>query len=58
VVGYSPISNTDTSIHSFLWQNGRMTDLGTVAGDVSSYAAGINSAGTVVGTSVDAIGNS
>jgi len=48
--------------HSFLWQDGMMTDLGTLPGDgcpamCSAYAYGINDAGQVVGQSCDQNGN-
>lgn len=39
----------DGSIHAFLWQNGKMTDLGTAPGYKSSIALGINDKGQVVG---------
>lgn len=35
--------------HAFLWQNGAMTDLGTLPGDVQSVGLGINNKGQVVG---------
>src|SRR5436309_1672459 len=41
---------------AFLWQNGTMTDLGTLPGGYASYAYGINDAGQVVGTSEDSSG--
>lgn len=37
--------------HAFLWQNGTMSDLGTLPGDLDSQAVAINDAGTVVGNS-------
>ena len=39
------------SYHAFLWQNGIMTDLGTLAGAHASHGAGINDNGEVVGDS-------
>ena len=41
--------------HSFLWQNGTMTNIGTLGGDQSA-ANGINSAGQIVGISNNASG--
>src|SRR5262249_33227219 len=41
----------DTTFHAFLWQNGVMTDLGTLPGHSSSAAFGINSKGQIVGQS-------
>ena len=42
--------------HAFLYVAGRMWDLGTLPGDIGSWAAGINSYGQIVGTSYDASG--
>jgi probable HAF family extracellular repeat protein len=46
--------------HAFLWENGEMTDLGTLGGSFStafsSGATGINSSGQVVGVSSTASG--
>ena len=50
VVGYSGVPG-DVAFHAFFWQNGVMTDLGTLAGDFMSTANGINNRGQVVGTS-------
>jgi len=62
VVGWSDTPG-DTVTDSFLWQDGVMTDLGTLPGDVSTFAYtfayGINDAGQVVGqTCCDQSGNS
>jgi probable HAF family extracellular repeat protein len=46
IVGFS---NALTASRAFLWKNGAMTDLGTVAGDACSGAKSINSQGQIVG---------
>ena len=57
VVGYSDLSG-DTTTHAFLWtKETGIQDLGTLSGDTSSYAIGINNLGQVVGQSCDASGN-
>jgi probable HAF family extracellular repeat protein len=44
--------------HSFLWtQAAGMQDLGTVGTDFTSFAAGLNNVGQVVGASCDDMGN-
>ena len=48
VVGRSNIRG-DGAFHAFLWENGTMTDLGTLQGGQDSWAYGINSSGQVVG---------
>jgi probable HAF family extracellular repeat protein len=40
-----PFSN----FHAFLWQQGALTDLGTLPGDTGSYPASINNKGQIVG---------
>src|SRR5439155_22799402 len=47
----------DATFHAFLWENGAMTDLGTLAGDFLSFALNINSKGQAVGFSCDTDGN-
>jgi len=44
----------DTTQHAFLWQNGAMTDLGTLPGDSFSFAFNLNNKGQVVGISCGA----
>jgi probable HAF family extracellular repeat protein len=56
VVGWSDLPG-DATTHAFLWQDGNMTDLGTLPGDTSSFAYGINDSGQVVGQSCDQDGN-
>jgi probable HAF family extracellular repeat protein len=51
VAGQSETMN-DATIDAFLWQDGVMTDLGVVSGDVGSFAFGLNDRGQVVGGSV------
>lgn len=46
VVGYADTPDSDK--HAFLWQNGKMQDLGTLAGNMS-LAFAINDQGNVVG---------
>jgi probable HAF family extracellular repeat protein len=51
VVGMAEADNAGTT-HAFLWRNGRMADLGSLAGPGgSSYANDINNKGEVVGAS-------
>src|SRR5262249_23271541 len=49
VVGTSYIEG-DSTQHAFLWQNGGMSDLGTLPEGTFSSATAINNAGQVVGT--------
>jgi probable HAF family extracellular repeat protein len=55
IVGASYISGY-TYHHAFFWQNGHMTDLGTLPGDVASAAVAINNQGQVTGVSIDPSG--
>src|SRR5262249_6947509 len=54
VVGYSYTATGQ--YHAFLWQNGIMTDLGTLPGGSYSSAQGINNQGQVAGYSQNANG--
>jgi len=54
VVGYSYTAAFQP--HAFLWQNGTMTDLGTLVGGTQSVADDINNEGQVVGYSETAAG--
>jgi probable HAF family extracellular repeat protein len=51
VVGYA--ARADGNDHAFLYERGRMTDLGTLAGGRVSRAAAINNHGVVVGEAWD-----
>ena len=44
----------DATTYAVLWQNGGITNLGTLPGDVTSVANDINASGQVVGVSCDA----
>ena len=50
VIGFS-FTKGDEVLHAFLWKRGVLTDLGTLEGDISSNAFGINNKGQVVGQS-------
>jgi probable HAF family extracellular repeat protein len=51
VVGYSPVVTPDGRLrrHAFLWENGKMRDLGTLPGNRYSEATDINERGQIVG---------
>ena len=49
-VGYSMLPD-NSPIHGFVYRNGQMYDMGTLAGDLSSYATAINDHGIVAGQS-------
>jgi probable HAF family extracellular repeat protein len=42
-----------TTFYAVLWQNGTITNLGTLPGDFASMATGINDKGQVVGSTLD-----
>jgi probable HAF family extracellular repeat protein len=56
VVGFGFLAG-DTAIHAFFWQSGTMSDLGTLPGDVDSFAYGLNDKAQIVGASCDASEN-
>jgi probable HAF family extracellular repeat protein len=55
IVGYSQTSSGAS--HAFVWNRGRMRDLGTLPGHVASEALDISAAGIIVGSSTDRAGN-
>ncbi len=62
IVGYSTVSASPFSKHAFIYQNGAMTDLGSVVSltpvtTFSVVAYGINDSGTVVGWGMTSAGN-
>jgi probable HAF family extracellular repeat protein len=50
------VSADGTTAYAALWQNGAITNLGTLPGDFGSYASGINNQGQVLGTTFDSSG--
>jgi probable HAF family extracellular repeat protein len=47
----------DGTHHAFVWQDGVMTDVGVVPGDLCSNGRASNSKGLAIGTSTDCMGN-
>jgi len=57
VIGVSDLQG-DTTYHGFVWtKDGGIKGLGTLSGDVTSVALGINDEGAIVGASFDVGGN-
>ena len=56
VVGASDLAG-DQYQHAFIWQNGVISDMGTLSGDVMSAALAINNRGQATGVSIDANGD-
>jgi probable HAF family extracellular repeat protein len=48
-----PSDTDDSATHAFFWENGVLTDLGTLPGDSNSTAIDINNKGEIVGNSCD-----
>jgi len=61
IAGVSENGETDPlfaglpELHAVLWQQGRITDLGTLEGGYQSYASAVNSRGQVVGSALNTI---
>lgn len=56
IVGF--VGAPDSGIpNAALWQNGRLTNLGLLPGDLGGIASGINDKGQVVGSNFDSKGN-
>ena len=53
IVGSVFVSPGDATRYGALWQNGVLTNLGTLPGDMSAIATGINDQGQVVGSTWD-----
>jgi len=52
VIGWYEADNgQDKTLHAFLWERGKTTDMGTLPGDKGSQPMGINAKGQVVGRS-------
>jgi probable HAF family extracellular repeat protein len=56
VIGQAGLPGQNVYTHAFLWSRGVTTDLGSLPGDVSSAAYGINEQMQIVGESDDATG--
>ncbi len=52
---FSELRDPDATAHAVLYNNGAVTDLGTLVGDNISAALGINNSGTVVGYSSEQV---
>jgi probable HAF family extracellular repeat protein len=55
VVGASTVPGDASLFHGFLWENGRLTDLGTWPGGFHSEARDINDRGQIVGMAFDEV---
>src|SRR5262249_28744029 len=51
-VSGASLTSNDETIHAVLWRNLKIKDLGTVRGDICSFAWGLNSKDQVVGISL------